>query len=77
MFQAPEEYETLLKLAVEIAKAIDSNYVITYLPTKQIADSPKRTTRKLRVSSHISGIKIRSRQKITVNDSRPGNLFRS
>ncbi len=67
MFQAPEEYETVLKLAVEIAKAIDSNYVISYTPTKPIAESPKGAARKVRVSSHLNGVQIRSRQKIIVD----------
>ena len=67
MFQAPEEYETFLKLAGEIAKAIDSSYVINYTPTKPLAESPKGGARKVRVSSHLDGVQIRSRQKITVN----------
>lgn len=67
MFQAPEEYETMLKLAVEIAKAIDSNYVISYMPTKPIAESPKGAAWKVRVSSHLNGVQIRSRQKIIVD----------
>jgi hypothetical protein len=32
MFHAPEEPATLLKFAVEVAHAIDSQYVITYQP---------------------------------------------
>jgi hypothetical protein len=71
MFQAPEEYETVLKLAVEIAKAIDSNYVISYTPTKPIAESPKGAARKVRVSSHLNGVQIRSRQKIIVDIINP------
>jgi len=71
MFQAPEEYETLLKLSVEITKAIDSSYVISYTPTKPIAESPKGGARKVRISSHLNGVQIRSRQKITVNTSNP------
>jgi len=67
MFQAPEEYETILKLAVEIAQAINSSYLISYTPTKPIAESPKNSTRKVRVSSHLDGVQIRSRQKIVVD----------
>lgn len=70
MFQAPEEYQTILTLAAEIARAIDSNYVITYLPNKQIADSSKATTRKVRVSSRLNGIQIHSRQKIVINTAK-------
>jgi len=71
MFQAPEEYETILKLAVEIAKAIDSNYIISYTPTKPIAESPKGAARKVRVSSHLDSVQIRSRQKIIVDIINP------
>lgn len=71
MFQAPEEYETTLKLAVEIAKAIDSNYVITYIPTKQFAGSPNGTARKVRVSLHLNGVQIRQRQTITIKAVNP------
>lgn len=42
MFQAPEEYEKLLKLAAEIAGAVDSNYVIIYTPKRPIVDAPAR-----------------------------------
>lgn len=67
VFQAPEEYETMLKLAAEIANAVDSNYVITYTPKRPIAESPDGETRKVRVSSRRVGVRIKSRQKITAN----------
>ncbi len=67
IFQAPEEIETMWKLAVEIAKAIDSNYIITYTPTKPIADSPENNERKVRVSSYRNELMIRSRRKILIS----------
>lgn len=66
VFQAPEEYETMLKLAAEIADAVDSNYAITYTPKRPIADAPDGEIRKVRVSSRRAGVQIKSRQKITV-----------
>ena len=66
MFHAPEEIETMWKFAVEIARAIGSQYVITYLPTKSFADSVSGETRKIRVSTNRYGVKIRSREKIVV-----------
>ena len=66
IFQAPEEYETMLRFAAEIAAAVDSNYVITYTPKRPIADAPDGETRKVRVSSHRAGVRIKSRQKIIV-----------
>ena len=65
IFQAPEEYETMLKFAAEVAGAVDSNYVITYTPTRPIAGAPDGETRKVRVSSHRIGVRIKSRKKIT------------
>ncbi|MCW5961633.1 MAG: hypothetical protein KIS76_15830 [Pyrinomonadaceae bacterium] len=66
MFHAPEELETMWKFAVEIASAVDSNYVITYTPTKPIAESPQEIVRKIRVSTYLDGVKVWSRQKIVV-----------
>lgn len=62
--QSPEELQTMWKLALEIATAIDSNYVITYTPKKPFAESPVGETRKIRVSSYLDGVEIRSREKI-------------
>ncbi len=67
VFYAPEEYETMLKLAAEVAGAVDSNYVITYTPKRPIAESPDGEIRKVRVSSHCAGVRVKSRQKITTN----------
>ena len=64
MFQAPEEPETMWLFAQEIAQAIDSQYVVTYIPTKSFAESEKGEPRKIRVSTHCDGVIIRSRQKI-------------
>jgi phosphoglycerate-specific signal transduction histidine kinase len=66
MFQAPEELETMWSFAQEIAQAIDSQYVVTYIPTKSFAeaDGSGVEARKIRVSTHCDGVIIRSRQKI-------------
>jgi VWFA-related protein len=66
MFQASEELETMWIFAVEIAKAIDSQYVITYIPTKPFANSENGEARKVRVSTHCDGVVIRSRQKVVL-----------
>ncbi len=63
---APEELETIWKFAVEIAEAVDSNYVVTYSPTKPFAESDNKEPRKIRVGSYLDGVKVRSRQKIVV-----------
>lgn len=66
MFQASEETATMWLFAVEIARAIDSQYVVTYIPTKSFADSESGEARKVRVSTHCDGVQIRARQKIVL-----------
>jgi VWFA-related protein len=66
MFQASEETATMWLFAVEIAKAIDSQYVVTYIPTKPFADSESGEARKVRVSTHCDGVQIRARQKVVL-----------
>ncbi len=63
MFHAPEERETMWRFTAEVAAAIGSNYVITYIPTKSIADALPGENRKVRVSTHCDGVRIRSRHK--------------
>jgi hypothetical protein len=64
IFQAPEEFGTMLTLAIEIARAVDSQYVLTYMPKKPFTNSEKRDKRKVRVSTHCPGIEIQSREKL-------------
>lgn len=66
MFQAPEEPQTMWLTALDIAKAIGAQYVVTYIPTKSFADSPADATRKIRVGTHCSGVQIRSRHKVVL-----------
>ncbi len=66
IFHAPEELETFLTTASRIANAIDSTYVVTYVPTNPIANTQDAKSRKIRVSSHLEGVEIRSRHKIEV-----------
>jgi VWFA-related protein len=72
MFQAPEEMETMWRFAGEIAQAIDSQYVVTYIPTKSFAGAENAEARKIRVSTHCDGVVIRSRQKV-VSSKRTAN----
>lgn len=64
MFQSPEETATMWQFAGEIASAIDSQYVVTYIPTKSFAESESNEVRKIRVGTHCSGVIVRSRQKV-------------
>jgi VWFA-related protein len=65
-FQSPDELPTMWLAAMEIAKAVDSQYVVTYIPTKPFADAEMIETRKVRVGTHCDGVLIRSRQQIVV-----------
>lgn len=71
IFQAPEEFETMFRLAIRVANAVDSNYIVTYTPTKPIADTKNFEQRKVRVSSHCDGVEIRSRHKVVLNSKLP------
>ncbi len=69
IFYSPESAESMLKFASEVSKAIGSQYVITYTPTKTFADSTKGEVRKVRVSTHRTDVRIRSREKIFVGNT--------
>jgi hypothetical protein len=69
LFHAPEEPITVFRFAVEVAGAIGSQYVITYSPTKPIAENAPFETRKVRVGTHRSDVEIRSRHKLVLKSS--------
>ena len=64
IFYAPETLETLLTFGSKIAETIDSQYVLTYLPKRQFADSPSGEIRKIRVSTSCVGVEIKARSLI-------------
>jgi hypothetical protein len=66
IFRAPEDLDGMLKLATEIAKAIDSQYVVTYMPKKPFRRLEDNESRKVRVSTYCEGVEIQSRQKIVL-----------
>ena len=62
----------MLEFAVEVARAIGSQYVVTYSPTKLVSESPGVEIRKVRVGSHCDGVEIRSRQKLILHQAKSG-----
>jgi hypothetical protein len=64
-FQAPEDPATLFLLAMRVASLIDSTYVVTYSPTRPVADAVDAGARKIRVSTHCNGVVIKSRHKLS------------
>lgn len=69
-FHAPESPEYMLSFASEIARTIGAQYVVTYTPTRSFADSDSGKERKVRVSTHRSGVRIRARQKVFIGEKR-------
>ncbi len=64
IFFAPETLTTLLTFGSKIAEAVDSQYVLTYLPKRQFAESAKGEIRKIRISSRCVGVEIRAKSQI-------------
>lgn len=71
VFLAPESVESMWKFASEVAGTIGAQYVVTYTPKKSFAGSADGQARKIRVSSHLDGVQIRSRQKIVPDSVLP------
>lgn len=64
IFHTPESAETIQSFGKEVAAAIGSQYVLTYSPKRQIADSDANEVRNVRVVSRRVGLQIRARQKL-------------
>ena len=68
MFHAPEEIQTMWSFALEVANTIDSQYVVTYTPTRPFLRSPLGETRKVIVSTYKDGVHITARQKLIIKN---------
>jgi hypothetical protein len=71
IFRLPEEPENLFRSALEIANAVDSYYLVTYLPKTYSTDLSER---KVRVSTNLNGVTIQSRTKISMPQSERKNF---
>jgi VWFA-related protein len=69
LFDAPENQETMWVRAREVANAIGSQYVVTYIPKRAIGESSTEQTRQVRVVSRRVGLQVRSKEKIFVSNS--------
>jgi VWFA-related protein len=58
----PDSAESLLSQAESISRDIGSQYVITYRPTRPLADAKSGEYRKVEVASRRVGLHLRSRQ---------------
>ncbi len=68
-FHAPESPDHMIKFADDVARAIGSQYVITYIPTKSFNESDIGKERKVRVSTYRNGIRIRARETLFIGEN--------
>jgi len=61
-FISPESNEQLIAKGKEIAEAIDSNYVATYIPKRPLADSKPGETREVGIVSRRVGLRVQARR---------------
>ena len=58
----PQHLEEMSARADEIAREIDSQYVVTYTPKRPLAEATVEEYRRLNVVSGIIGLQVRSRR---------------
>ncbi len=70
LFILPDDKEEMIEKTALVAKVIDSNYVVTYIPKKALRESKKGETRTIEVSSKKGGLQVLARRKlITVGEN--------
>jgi len=63
----PKTNEEMVGQATEVAKEIGAEYVITYRPTRPLADAPRGQYRRIEVASRRVGLSLRSRRGYVAN----------
>jgi hypothetical protein len=63
----PEKADDMPGKTTALAKNIDSQYVITYIPKRPLNESPKGETRVIEVTSRRDDVIIQARRKLLVN----------
>jgi hypothetical protein len=58
----PATAEEMLRQAAEVARAVDSGYVVTYRPRRPLAGAEAGECRKLDVVARRLGLRVRSRR---------------
>jgi hypothetical protein len=69
IFILPDDKDEMKEKTRVIAKAIDSNYVVTYTPKKPLADAKPGETRIIEVSSKKAGLIVQARRKLVIGDA--------
>ncbi len=71
LFLLPEDNEEMLEKTKLVAKAIDSNYVVTYTPKRPLSESPNGEVRTVEISSKRQGLRVLARRKLVVKNGKP------
>ena len=72
LFLLPVDEIEMLNKTNLIAKAIDSNYVVTYTPKRPLSESPNGEVRTVEISSRRAGLQVLARRKLVVmNEKTP------
>lgn len=66
LFILPEDTEEMTEKAALVAKAIDSNYVVTYTPKRALSESKPGEIRDIEVSSRKPGLQVLAKRKLIV-----------
>lgn len=62
----PQTKDELLEKMPQVAKIIDSSYVVTYIPTRPLSEVTKDEERNIEVTSKRSGLQIQAKRKLFV-----------
>jgi hypothetical protein len=60
----PESFDEMIEKTATLAKNIDSQYVVTYVPKRPLKDSPAGEIRQIEVSSRRAGLQAQARRKL-------------
>lgn len=71
LFLLPDTTEEMLEKASMIANVIDSNYVVTYIPKRPLAESEPGETRVIEVSSRKPGLRVLAKRRLAVGGDVP------
>lgn len=66
VFLLPETKEEMIDKVHLIAKVIDSNYVVTYIPKRPLSESKAGEIRNIEISSKRPGLQVLARRKLIV-----------
>lgn len=69
-FILPVTREEMIEKSVQVARTIDSNYVVTYTPKRALSESRKGEIRNIEVTSKREGLQIQARRKIVVKGNK-------